>query len=191
MKVAAGVDDDRLTGHGLGAAHRDHHVGAVVLVGGFFSSEVAAEFWICSAVEGGPHPPDALHPCGRTCRYGRDDPCDRCGSACRADSRRRHNGASSLRPTVPVAPTTCRPFRASSLSSSEGQPPVVSIWRQEADSDQPAFWGNVSARGFKPGAVHCTPFVAARLKAQRDPEPPFVDRWKRLGVRIHASLDCL
>jgi hypothetical protein len=36
MKLAAGVDDDRLAGHGLGTAHRDHHVvGAVILAGGF------------------------------------------------------------------------------------------------------------------------------------------------------------
>src|SRR6476469_155270 len=34
MEDASGVDHDRLAGHGLGAAHRDHHVGAVVLVGG-------------------------------------------------------------------------------------------------------------------------------------------------------------
>jgi hypothetical protein len=33
MKDASGVDDDGLAGHGLGAAHGDHHVGAVVLVG--------------------------------------------------------------------------------------------------------------------------------------------------------------
>src|SRR5215218_2531352 len=33
VKDATGVDDDGLAGHGLGAAHRDHHVGAVVLVG--------------------------------------------------------------------------------------------------------------------------------------------------------------
>ena len=36
MKVAAGVDGDRLAGHGIGAAHRDHHGGAVILVGGPF-----------------------------------------------------------------------------------------------------------------------------------------------------------
>src|SRR6516225_9754201 len=36
VKVAAGVDDHRLPGHRLGAAHRDHHVGAVLLVGGPF-----------------------------------------------------------------------------------------------------------------------------------------------------------
>src|ERR1700730_15561932 len=36
MEVAAGVDDHRLAGHRLGAAHRDHHVGAIVFVGGFF-----------------------------------------------------------------------------------------------------------------------------------------------------------
>jgi len=36
MKAAAGVDDDRLAGHRFGSAHRDHHVGAVVLVGGLF-----------------------------------------------------------------------------------------------------------------------------------------------------------
>jgi hypothetical protein len=34
MKDASGVDNDRLAGHGLGAAHGDHHVGAVVVVGG-------------------------------------------------------------------------------------------------------------------------------------------------------------
>jgi hypothetical protein len=34
MKHAAGVDDDGLAGHGLGAADGDHHVGAIVLVGG-------------------------------------------------------------------------------------------------------------------------------------------------------------
>ena len=33
MKQAPGVDDDRLAGHGLGATHSDHHVGAIVLVG--------------------------------------------------------------------------------------------------------------------------------------------------------------
>src|SRR5689334_20282822 len=33
VEDASGVDDDGLAGHGLGAAHRDHHVGAVVLVG--------------------------------------------------------------------------------------------------------------------------------------------------------------
>src|SRR5246127_806928 len=33
VKDASGVDDDGLAGHGLGAAHGDHHVGAVVLVG--------------------------------------------------------------------------------------------------------------------------------------------------------------
>src|SRR5215472_11147720 len=36
MKIAPGVDDHRLAGHRRGAAHRDHHVGAVVLVGGLF-----------------------------------------------------------------------------------------------------------------------------------------------------------
>jgi hypothetical protein len=35
--MAAGVDDDRLAGHGVGAAHRDHHVGEVSLSVGFFS----------------------------------------------------------------------------------------------------------------------------------------------------------
>jgi hypothetical protein len=34
MKVAAGIDDDRLAGHRFGAPHRDHHVDAVILVGG-------------------------------------------------------------------------------------------------------------------------------------------------------------
>jgi hypothetical protein len=43
MKVAPGVDDDGLAGHGLGAAHRNHHVGAVSLSAAFFSSEPAAE----------------------------------------------------------------------------------------------------------------------------------------------------
>src|SRR3954465_4839998 len=33
VEDASGVDDDGLAGHGLGAAHGDHHVGAVVLVG--------------------------------------------------------------------------------------------------------------------------------------------------------------
>src|SRR6478752_3694058 len=32
VEDASGVDDDGLAGHGLGAAHGDHHVGAVVLV---------------------------------------------------------------------------------------------------------------------------------------------------------------
>src|ERR1700733_7765490 len=34
MKIASGVDDDRLACHGLGATHRHHHIGAVILVGG-------------------------------------------------------------------------------------------------------------------------------------------------------------
>src|SRR5271169_5364717 len=34
VEDASGVDDDGLAGHGLGAAHGHHHVGAVVLVGG-------------------------------------------------------------------------------------------------------------------------------------------------------------
>ena len=34
VEDASGVDDDGLAGHGLGAAHGNHHVGAVVLVGG-------------------------------------------------------------------------------------------------------------------------------------------------------------
>src|SRR3954453_8733121 len=34
MKNTSGVDHDGLAGHGLGAAHGDHDVGAVVLVGG-------------------------------------------------------------------------------------------------------------------------------------------------------------
>src|SRR5882672_6075714 len=33
VENASRVDDDGLAGHGLGAAHGDHHVGAVVLVG--------------------------------------------------------------------------------------------------------------------------------------------------------------
>jgi hypothetical protein len=32
VEDASRVDDDGLAGHGLGAAHGDHHVGAVVLV---------------------------------------------------------------------------------------------------------------------------------------------------------------
>src|SRR5947208_4022772 len=36
VKIAAGVDDHRLASHRFGAAHRDYHVGAVVLVGGLF-----------------------------------------------------------------------------------------------------------------------------------------------------------
>lgn len=43
MKVAAGGDDDRPAGHRLGGAHCDHHVGAVVVVGELFKSEVAEE----------------------------------------------------------------------------------------------------------------------------------------------------
>jgi len=34
MKQAPRVDDDRLAGHSLGAAHSDHHVSAIILVGG-------------------------------------------------------------------------------------------------------------------------------------------------------------
>ena len=33
VEDASRVDDDGLAGHGLGTAHGDHHVGAVVLVG--------------------------------------------------------------------------------------------------------------------------------------------------------------
>src|SRR3954469_19095794 len=33
MEDASRVDHDGLAGHGLGAAHGDHHVGAVILVG--------------------------------------------------------------------------------------------------------------------------------------------------------------
>src|ERR1700752_64120 len=33
VEDASSVDHDGLAGHGLGAAHGDHHVGAVVLVG--------------------------------------------------------------------------------------------------------------------------------------------------------------
>src|SRR5580704_17732116 len=36
VKVAAGVDRDCLAGHRVDAAHRDDHVGAVLLVGGLF-----------------------------------------------------------------------------------------------------------------------------------------------------------
>src|SRR5579863_9567285 len=35
-KVAPGIDDRGLPGHRFGAAHRDDHIGAVVLVGGLF-----------------------------------------------------------------------------------------------------------------------------------------------------------
>jgi hypothetical protein len=34
MKYASSVDDDSLAGHGLGAAHGDYHVGAIVFIGG-------------------------------------------------------------------------------------------------------------------------------------------------------------
>ena len=34
MEDAAGVDDDCLTGHRIAPAHRHHHLGAIVLVGG-------------------------------------------------------------------------------------------------------------------------------------------------------------
>src|SRR3974390_1851247 len=40
MEVAAGIYGDRLSGHRGGAAHRDHHVGAVVLVGGLFQQRL-------------------------------------------------------------------------------------------------------------------------------------------------------
>src|SRR3954454_24847875 len=33
VEDAPGIDDDGLAGHGLGAAHGNHHFGAVVLVG--------------------------------------------------------------------------------------------------------------------------------------------------------------
>src|SRR5437660_3375950 len=36
VEVAPRVDGDRLAGHRIGAAHRHHHVGAVILVGGPF-----------------------------------------------------------------------------------------------------------------------------------------------------------
>src|ERR1700675_1445209 len=36
VEDASRVDDDGLAGHGLGAAHGDHHVGAVFLVGWLF-----------------------------------------------------------------------------------------------------------------------------------------------------------
>src|SRR5436190_12334597 len=36
VKIAAGIDDDGLAGHRIGTAHRDDHVGAVVLIGGLF-----------------------------------------------------------------------------------------------------------------------------------------------------------
>ena len=48
MEDEPSVDDDGLAGHGLGAAHGDDHVGAVVLVGGLLSSELGAERSICS-----------------------------------------------------------------------------------------------------------------------------------------------
>ena len=33
VKIEAGIDDNRLTGHRIGAAHHDDHLGAVVLIG--------------------------------------------------------------------------------------------------------------------------------------------------------------
>jgi hypothetical protein len=36
VKVAAGIDDHRLAGLRFSAAHREHHIGAIVLVGGVF-----------------------------------------------------------------------------------------------------------------------------------------------------------
>src|SRR3954468_20467618 len=36
VKIAAGIDDGGLAGHRVGSAHRDHHVGAILLVGGPF-----------------------------------------------------------------------------------------------------------------------------------------------------------
>src|SRR5258707_2914230 len=34
VEYTSGIDDDGLTGHGLATAHGDHHIGAIVLVGG-------------------------------------------------------------------------------------------------------------------------------------------------------------
>jgi hypothetical protein len=48
MKYPSRVDHHRLSGHGFGAAHRDHHVGAAVLVAGFFRSDEEAERSTCS-----------------------------------------------------------------------------------------------------------------------------------------------
>jgi hypothetical protein len=42
IKVAARVDDDRLAGPGLGAAHHDHHLGEPSLSVGFFSRDGVA-----------------------------------------------------------------------------------------------------------------------------------------------------
>jgi hypothetical protein len=42
VEDAPGVDDDGLAGHGLGAAHGDHHVGAVVLVGRFLQERTGS-----------------------------------------------------------------------------------------------------------------------------------------------------
>ena len=47
MENTSGVDDDRLAGHGLGAAHGDHHVGAIALVG--CALQQRARSSICSA----------------------------------------------------------------------------------------------------------------------------------------------
>ena len=41
VKDASRVDDDGLAGHRLGAAHGDHHVGAVVLVSGLSQDPVS------------------------------------------------------------------------------------------------------------------------------------------------------
>jgi peptide/nickel transport system substrate-binding protein len=49
---ASGVDDDGLAGHGLGAAHGDHHVGAVVLVGGLLQQRADARAHIDHARAG-------------------------------------------------------------------------------------------------------------------------------------------
>jgi hypothetical protein len=50
MKYPTGIDDDGLPGHGLGAAHGDHDVGAAPSSAGFVSSELAAERSICSGL---------------------------------------------------------------------------------------------------------------------------------------------
>jgi hypothetical protein len=42
MKHAPGVDDDRLAGHGFGAAHGNHHIGAIVLVGGLLQQRAGS-----------------------------------------------------------------------------------------------------------------------------------------------------
>jgi hypothetical protein len=43
MEYPTAVDDDGLAGHGFAVAHRDRHLGAVVLVGGFLQEGLGAE----------------------------------------------------------------------------------------------------------------------------------------------------